>query len=121
MRIELGPRHISATLCGDLSAADGRRVLARGRRGGWRPRDTAIEAGRNLAVAAGMRWCRFPIRRVLCLAATVFLTTLAASCGGSPTAPDNSPSAAPVQDPAIATSLTYSADVQPLLNNDCVR
>jgi hypothetical protein len=26
-----------------------------------------------------------------------------------------------VQDPATATSLTYSADVQPLLNNDCVR
>jgi len=67
-----------------------------------------------------MRRGRFFVRLVLCLAVTVFLTTLAASCGGSPTAPDSSPSAAPAQDPATATSLTYSADVQPLLNNDCV-
>jgi len=50
----------------------------------------------------------------------LFLTALPASCGGAPTAPDSAPSAAPAQDPAAATSLTYSADVQPLLNNDCV-
>src|SRR6478609_4147384 len=90
--------------------------------------DTAPEAARHArpvwqppCCGSGMRRCRFSVRLILSLALTVFLTTLAASCGGSPTAPDNSPSGAPVQDPATATSLTYSADVQPLLNNDCVR
>ena len=80
----------------------------------------ASKPGNKLAQASRMRRGRFFVRLVLCLAVTVFLTTLAASCGGSPTAPDSSPSAAPAQDPATATSLTYSADVQPLLNNDCV-
>ena len=36
---------------------------------------------------------------------------------GSPTGPDTP---APTQNPATATSLTFSADVQPILNNDCV-
>jgi hypothetical protein len=52
--------------------------------------------------------------------ATVFIAAVGASCGGSPTAPDNTTTPGPAQDPAAATSLTFSADVQPLLNNDCV-
>ena len=53
------------------------------------------------------------------LAASVgFVVALASACGGgSPTAPDT---AGPAQDPATATSLTFTADVQPILNNDCV-
>ena len=52
--------------------------------------------------------------------ATVLLAAVGASCGGSATAPDNVMTPGPAQDPAAATSLTFSADVQPLLNNDCV-
>jgi hypothetical protein len=53
------------------------------------------------------------------LAASIgFIVTLESACGGgSPTAPDT---AGPVQDPATATSLTFTGDVQPILNNDCV-
>ena len=53
------------------------------------------------------------------LAASVgFVVALESACGGgSPTAPDT---AGPAQDPATATSLTFTADVQPILNNDCV-
>jgi hypothetical protein len=47
----------------------------------------------------------------------LFVTAFIAACGGSPTAPDTP---GPSQDPATATSLTFSADVQPILNNDCV-
>lgn len=55
----------------------------------------------------------------LLLAASVgFAVALQYACGGgSPTSPDT---AAPVQDPATATSLTFTQDVQPILNNDCV-
>lgn len=53
--------------------------------------------------------------------ATVFLAAVGASCGGAPTAPDNTTTTpGPAQDPAAATSLTFSADIQPLFNNDCV-
>jgi hypothetical protein len=52
--------------------------------------------------------------------ATIFLAVAGASCGGSPTAPDNGITPGPAQDPAAATSLTFLADVQPLLNSDCV-
>jgi len=58
--------------------------------------------------------------RTLALCALVSCA-FAAACGGgggaSPTAPDTP---APSQNPATATSLTFSADVQPILNNDCV-
>ena len=48
----------------------------------------------------------------------LFVLALAVACGGGPpTAPDTS---APMQDPATATSLTFGADVQPIINNDCV-
>jgi hypothetical protein len=60
-----------------------------------------------------------PVRPVL-LSATVFFASVAASCGGALTAPDNTTTPGPAQDPAAATALTFSADVQPLLNNDCV-
>lgn len=59
-------------------------------------------------------------RRILFYVTAVFLAVAGASCGGSPTAPDNVVTPGPAQDPAAATSLTFSADVQPLLNNDCV-
>ena len=52
--------------------------------------------------------------------ATVLFAAVGASCGGSPTAADSVTTPGPTQDPAAATSLTFSADVQPLLNNDCV-
>ena len=42
------------------------------------------------------------------------------ACGGSPTAPDASPTPGPTQDPATATSLSFTADVQPIISNDCV-
>ena len=58
-------------------------------------------------------------RAVVVLCAAGFTAVLAA-CGGSPTAADSAASPAPAQDPAAATSLTFTADVQPLLNNDCV-
>ena len=55
-----------------------------------------------------------------CASASLVIA-FAASCGGggvgSPTGPDTP---APTQNPATATSLTFSADVQPILNNDCV-
>jgi hypothetical protein len=57
---------------------------------------------------------------VLFFAGTVFLVAIAAACGGSPTAADTTTTPGPAQDPATVSSLTYSADVQPLLNNDCV-
>lgn len=52
--------------------------------------------------------------------ATVLFASAGASCGGSPTAADNVMTPGPAQDPAAATSLTFSTDVQPLLNSDCV-
>jgi hypothetical protein len=53
------------------------------------------------------------------LAASIgFVVALEGACGGgSPTAPTT---AGPVQDPATATSLTFTQDVQSILNNDCV-
>jgi len=42
------------------------------------------------------------------------------ACGGSPTGADSATTPGPSQDPATAASLTYTADVAPLLNNDCV-
>lgn len=63
----------------------------------------------------------FSSRTLIACAAAAFAVAFAAACGGggvgSPTAPDT---AAPTQNPATATSLTFSADVQPILNNDCV-
>lgn len=52
--------------------------------------------------------------------AAVCLAAAGASGCGSPTGPDHTTTPGPAQDPASATSLTFSADVQPLLNNDCV-
>ena len=54
----------------------------------------------------------------LCVALGAFAAAFTAACGGSPTQPDT---AAPAQDPSTATSLAFSADVQPILNNDCVQ
>jgi hypothetical protein len=53
------------------------------------------------------------------IAATVVIfATVVSGCGGSsPTAPDT---AAPVQDPATATSLTFTQDIQPIVSSDCV-
>jgi hypothetical protein len=45
---------------------------------------------------------------------------MTAACGGSPTGADSATTPGPAQDPASATSLTYTADVQPILNSDCV-
>ena len=56
----------------------------------------------------------------MCCALAVFLLSLVAACGGSPTTPDTTEISGPVQDPANATSLTFTADVQPILSNDCV-
>jgi hypothetical protein len=54
---------------------------------------------------------------VLVVGGAVFAASLMAACGGSsPTQPD---SPAPAQNPATATSLTFSTDVQPIINNDC--
>jgi hypothetical protein len=58
---------------------------------------------------------------VVCTA-VLFASAFVWSCGGgssvsSPTGPDTP---APTQDPASATSLTFAADIQPILNNDCV-
>jgi hypothetical protein len=59
-------------------------------------------------------------RDLTCCAAALFLSSLAAACGGSPTAADTVDTPGPAQDPSTATSLTFTADVQPILNNDCV-
>jgi hypothetical protein len=58
-------------------------------------------------------------RSLLLCTGALFAVALAWSCGGisSPTGPDTP---APTQDPATATSLTFSGDVQPIVNNDCV-
>lgn len=62
-----------------------------------------------------------PLSRTLLICSCALLTTaMTISCGGSPIAADTSDTPAPAQDPATATSLTFAADVQPLLNNDCV-
>jgi mono/diheme cytochrome c family protein len=52
-------------------------------------------------------------------ATLTFIVTLVTACGSSssPTAPDT---AAPLQDPATATLLTFTQDVQPIINSDCV-
>ena len=72
---------------------------------------------------------RFGGRRIapaaaLTFAAVSFCTALAVATsgcgGGSPTAPSQSPPVSPVQDPASATSLTYTSDIQPILAADCV-
>ena len=60
------------------------------------------------------------VRPLMFSIATVLLAAVGASCGGSPTAADSVTTPGPTQDPAAATSLTFSADVQPLLNSDCV-
>src|SRR5689334_5581215 len=60
------------------------------------------------------------VRLMLLSVATLFFAAAGASCGGAPTAPDSAATPGPAQDPAAATSLTFSADVQPLLNSDCV-
>jgi len=44
-----------------------------------------------------------------------FATAVTVGCGGSPTAADSTTTPAPAQNPATATSLTFAADVQPLL------
>ena len=60
---------------------------------------------------------RLPMRAVLLGAGTAFAAAFIAACsGGSPTQPDT---AAPAQNPATATSLTFNADVQPIISNDC--
>lgn len=67
-----------------------------------------------------MHFTIFSRRALMLCAATLFLSSLAAACGGSPTAADTTDTPGPVQDPSAATSLTFTADVQPILNNDCV-
>jgi hypothetical protein len=57
------------------------------------------------------------MRRTLPLLAAAAM--LCAACGGSPISPSNAPTYAPAQDPAGATSLTYSKDIQPILAADC--
>ncbi len=47
------------------------------------------------------------------------LTVLCTACGGSPISPSNASTYAPAQDPAAAASLTYTADIQPILAADC--
>jgi hypothetical protein len=60
-------------------------------------------------------------RAVLGAAAAALAAALAPGCGGgSPTSADSATTPGPAQDPGSATSLTFTADVQPLLNNDCV-
>jgi hypothetical protein len=45
---------------------------------------------------------------------------LCSACGGSPTTPSNTAAAyTPTQDPATATALTYTSNVQPILAADC--
>ncbi len=61
-----------------------------------------------------------PVRRLVLAACSLFLVALVAACAGSPTAADANPTPGPTQDPATATSLSFTADVQPILNNDCV-
>lgn len=51
--------------------------------------------------------------------AFVAVAILSVACGGSPTSPSNIPTYAPTQDPASATSLTYTRDIQPILSADC--
>lgn len=57
----------------------------------------------------------------MCCAVALFLPSLVGACGGSPTAADVTETPGPTQDPSTATSLTFTADVQPILTNDCVR
>jgi hypothetical protein len=59
------------------------------------------------------------LRLLLLCAGALFPLFVTAACGGtnSPTAPDTP---GPAQDPVTATSLTFSADIQPILNNDCI-
>lgn len=48
------------------------------------------------------------------------LAILCASCGGgSPTSPSTAATYTPSQDPATATALTYTKDIQPILSADC--
>jgi hypothetical protein len=59
-------------------------------------------------------------RPVLLSAPALFVGMLVGACAGSPTGPDNADTPGPTKDPATAASLTFTADVQPLINNDCV-
>jgi hypothetical protein len=69
-----------------------------------------------------MRSIRVPARsvQVIVRLLTMLGAVGLASCGGSPTAADSTPTPGPAKDPATAGSLTFAADVQPLLTNDCV-
>lgn len=61
--------------------------------------------------------------RSIAVSRLVLLSALAlfiGACGGSPSGPDTADTPGPTKDPATATTLTFTADVQPLLNNDCV-
>lgn len=51
--------------------------------------------------------------------AIIALAILGVSCGGSPISPSDTATYAPTQDPASATSLTYTRDIQPILSADC--
>lgn len=78
-------------------------------------RSLGSERGRALAL-------RRSVRSVVSLS-VLALSLLAVSCGGgsaSPTAPGNGGTSISVPDPSTATSLTYSANVQPILASDCV-
>ena len=56
-------------------------------------------------------------RSILPVAAVAILCS---ACGASPTNPGNtSATYTPTQDPATATTLTYTSDVQPILSADC--
>jgi hypothetical protein len=86
-------------------------------------RNTGLDVwstGNRLAPSAAMPGLAIPVRAVMFAALIIFLATLGAGCAGSPTGADSATTPGPSQDPATATSLTYSADVQPLLNNDCL-
>lgn len=77
-------------------------------------------SGGRLVPSGPMRALVSPLRPVLLSALVIFLSALGSGCAGSPTGADSATTPGPAQDPATATSLTYTADVQPLLNNDCV-
>ena len=66
-----------------------------------------------------LRLVRLPLI-LTALALAVFVAAFSAACGGgSPTSPSSTQTYAPAQDPATATTLTYTKDVQPILSADC--
>jgi hypothetical protein len=88
-------------------------VLPNVARSSWSRWHSACSAQRMRSTISGTRI-------LMMAAAALFTVSIVSSCGGSPTAADSTATPGPAQDPAAASSLTFTADVQPLLNNDCV-